>query len=149
MTAGYLETDVVHFYQTSDTGAVVDTGSTTRLGFSPRWTTALDLNYTLPLASSGDLTFDGNVYYRSQSYTDSPIDITSVAAALEVQKANAMLNASITYRTPDQRWHVTLAGLNLSDKRVLTNTFNADVGSIIGQYNDPRTWSLSVGYNLK
>ena len=149
VTAGYLETDVVHFYQTSDTGAVVDTGSTTRLGFSPRWTTALDLNYTLPLASSGDLTFDGNVYYRSQSYTDSPIDITSAAATLEVQKANAIMNASITYRSPDQHWHVTLAGLNLSDKRVLTNTFNADVGSIIGQYNDPRTWSLAIGYEFK
>jgi iron complex outermembrane receptor protein len=148
-TAGYLETDVVHFYQTSDTGVVVDTGSTTRLGFAPRWTAALDLNYTLPLASSGDLTFDGNVYYRSQSYTDSPIDTTSVAASLEVQKANAMLNAGVTYRTADQHWHVALEGLNLADKRVLTNTFNADVGSIIGQYNDPRTWSLSIGYSFK
>ena len=149
LTAGYLETKVVHFYQTSDTGAVVDTGSTTRLGFSPRETAALDLNYTLPLASSGDLTFDGNIYYRSRSYTDSPIDITSVAASLEVQKANAIFNAGITYRTADQHWHVALEGLNLADKRVLTNTFNADVGSIIGQYNEPRTWSLSIGYNFK
>jgi iron complex outermembrane receptor protein len=149
LTAGYLETNVVHFYQTSETGAVVDTGSTTRLGFSPKWTAALDLNYTLPLGASGDLTFDGNVYYRSRSFTDSPIDITSVAASLEVQSANAMLNAGITYRTANQRWHVALEGLNLSDKRVLTNTFNADVGSIIGQYNDPRTWSLSVGYSFK
>ena len=149
LTAGFLKTDVVHFYQTSDTGVVVDTGPTTRLGFSPEWTAALDLSYRVPLGAVGDLTLDGNIYYRSQSYTDSPIDTTSVAASLEVQKANAISNASITYRTPDQHWHVALEVLNLSDKRVLTNTFNADVGSIIGQYNDPRTWSLSVGYNLR
>ena len=149
LTAGYLKTEVVHFFQTSDTGAVVDTGSTTALGFSPKWTAALDVSYRVPLGGSGDLTLDANAYYRSQSYTDSPIDLTSVAASLEVQRANTISNAGITYRTADQHWHVALEARNLTDKRVLTNTFNADVGSIIGQYNDPRTWSLSIGYNLR
>ena len=149
LTAGYLKTEVVHFFQTSDTGVVVDTGSTTALGFSPKWTAALDLSYRIPLGGSGDLTLDANTYYRSQSYTDSPIDLTSAAASLEVQRANTISNAGITYRTADQHWHVALESLNLTDKRVLTNTFNADVGSIIGQYNEPRTWSLSVGYNLR
>jgi len=148
LTAGYLKTDVVHFYQTSATGAVVDTASTTRLGFSPEWTAALDLNYRVPLGAGGDLTVDGNIAYRSRSYTDSPIDTTTVSATLEVQKANAISNASITYHTADQHFHVALEVLNLTDKRVLTNTFNADVGSIIGQYNDPRTWSLSLGFDF-
>jgi iron complex outermembrane recepter protein len=148
LTAGYLKTDVVHFYQTSTTGEVVDTGATTRLGFSPEWTAALDLSYRIPLGGSGDLTLDGNIYYRSRSYTDSPIDTTSVAASLEVQKANAISNASFTYRTADQHFHVAFEALNLTDKRVLTNTFNAHVGSIIGQYNDPRTWSLSLGFDF-
>ena len=149
LTAGYLETQIIHFYQTGTTGTQVDTASTTRLGFAPHLTAALDLNYTLPLATSGDVTFDGNVYFRSQSYTDSPIDITTAAGTLEVQKANTIVNAGITYRTEDQHWHVALEGQNLTDRRVLTNSFNASVGSIIGQYNDPRTWSLSVGYSFK
>jgi len=148
LTAGYLKTDVVHFFQTSATGTVVDTASTTRLGFSPEWTAALDLSYRVPLGGGGDLTVDGNIAYRSRSYTDSPIDTTTVAATLEVQKANAISNASLTYRTADQHFHVALDVLNLTGKRVLTNTFNADVGSIIGQYNDPRTWSLSLGFDL-
>ena len=148
LTAGYLKTDVVHFRQVSATGVEVDTASTTRLGFSPEFTAALDLNYRLPLGGAGDLTADANIAYRSRSYTDSPIDTTSVAASLEVQKANAISNAGLTYHTADQHFHLALEVLNLTDKRVLTNTFNADVGSIIGQYNDPRTWSLSLGFDF-
>ena len=148
LTAGYLKTDVVHFRQVSATGVVVDTAPTTRLGFSPEFTAALDLSYRVPLGGGGDLTADGNISYRSRSYTDSPIDTTSVAASLEVQKANAISNAGLTYRTADQHFHVALEVLNLTDKRVLTNTFNADVGSIIGQYNDPRTWSLALGFDF-
>ena len=148
LTAGYLKSDVVHFRQVSAAGVEVDTASTTRLGFSPEFTAALDLNYRVPLGGAGDLTADANIAYRSRSYTDSPIDTTSVAASLEVQKANAISNAGLTYRTADQHFHVALEVLNLTDKRVLTNTFNADVGSIIGQYNDPRTWSLSLGFDF-
>jgi iron complex outermembrane receptor protein len=148
LTAGYLKSKVVHFRQVNATGAEVDTAATTRLGFSPEFTAALDLNYRVPLGGAGDLTVDGNIYYRSRSYTDSPIDTTSVAASLEVQKANAISNASLTYRTPDEHFHLALEVLNLTDKRVLTNTFNAAVGSIIGQYNDPRTWSLSLGFDF-
>lgn len=150
LTAGYLQTDVLQYLTTqNNTSTVVDLASVTRLGFAPNWTAALDANYRMPLASAGSLTFEGNVYFRSVSYTDSPINITSVAASLEEQHANAIINAGITYRTADERWHVALEGQNLSDKRVLTNSFNAGVGSVVGQYNDPVTWSLSVGYDFK
>jgi iron complex outermembrane receptor protein len=100
-------------------------------------------------ARAGDLTFEGNVYYRSMSYTDSPIDVTSGASVLEVQRANAITNAGITFRTTGDRWHVALEGRNLSDRRVITKSFNAGVGSVVGQYNDPRTWSLSFGFNVR
>jgi iron complex outermembrane receptor protein len=58
-------------------------------------------------------------------------------------------NAGMTFRSTGDRWHVALEGRNLSDKRVITNSFNAGVGSVVGQYNDPRTWSLSVGFNVR
>jgi iron complex outermembrane receptor protein len=150
LTAGYLQNDVVHYFSVDpNTGAAVDLAPVTRLGFAPKWTGALGLSYTMPVEGEGDLTFEGNVYYRSKSYTDSPIDITSVASILEVQHANAITNAGITFRSTGDRWHVAFEGRNLSDKRVVTNSFNAGVGSIVGQYNDPRTWSLSVGFNVR
>jgi iron complex outermembrane receptor protein len=150
LTAGYLKTKVQHYFDIdANTGQLIDRAPNTRLGFSPEWTGAVNLSYTMPLAAVGELTFAGNVAYRSMSYTDSPIDLTSTAASLEVQRAHATENAGITYRTSDERWHVALEGRNLSDKRVITNSFNAGVGTVIGQYNDPRTWSLSVGYNFK
>jgi iron complex outermembrane receptor protein len=150
LTAGYLQNDVVHYRSVDpNTGAVVDLAPKTQLGFAPKWTGSLGLSYTMPVEGEGDLTFEGNLYYRSKSYTDSPIDITSVASILEVQRANAITNAGITFRSTGDRWHVALEGRNLSDKRVVTNSFNAGVGSIVGQYNDPRTWSLSVGFNFR
>jgi iron complex outermembrane recepter protein len=150
LTAGYLQTDVLHYFNTdANTGAVVDLAPVTRLGFAPKWTGAVGASYTMPFAGAGDLTFEGNVYYRSMSYTDSPINITSGAAMLEVQRAGAITNAGITFRSTGDRWHVALEGRNLSDKRVITNSFNAGVGSVVGQYNDPRTWSLSVGFNVR
>jgi len=150
LTAGYLQTNVLHYFTTdANTGATVDVASKTQLGFAPKWTGSVGASYTLPFAGAGDLTFEGNVYYRSKSYTDSPIDTTGFASMLEVQRANAITNAGITFRTTGDRWHVAMEGRNLSDKRVVTNSFNAGVGSVVGQYNDPRTWSLSVGFNFR
>jgi iron complex outermembrane receptor protein len=150
ITAGFLQTGVLHYYSTdANTGAVTDLAPVTRLGFAPRWTGAVGASYTVPFAGAGDLTFEGNIYYRSMSYTDSPIDITGGAATLEVQRANAITNAGITFRSTGDRWHVAFEGRNLSDKRVITNSFNAGVGSVVGQYNDPRTWSLSAGFNIR
>ena len=148
MTAGYLHTKVEHFFQAGPTGATIDSASVTRLGFSPKWTGAGTATYTMPFAA-GSVTLATSVAYRSQSYTDSPIDITNAAAALESQGAHAITNASATFRTADERWQLILEGRNLSDKRVLTNTFNAGVGAVIGQYNDPRLWSVSAGYRFQ
>jgi iron complex outermembrane receptor protein len=149
LTAGYLQTKVEHYFQTSATGQAIDTASVTRLGFSPKWTGAASASYTIPFATTGSMTLAGSVAYRSKSYTDTPIDVTNAAAALEVQGAHAITNASATFKSQDERWRVALEGRNLSNKRVLTNTFNAGVGAVIGQYNDPRTWSLSLGYQFQ
>jgi iron complex outermembrane receptor protein len=150
VTAGYLQTSVQHYFSAdANTGTVVDLAPVTRLGFAPKWTGAVGASYTIPVAGEGDLTFEGNVYYRSLSYTDSPIDITSGAQTLEVQRANAITNGGITFRSTGDRWHIALEGRNLTDKRVITNSFNAGVGSVVGQYNDPRTWSVSFGLNFR
>jgi iron complex outermembrane receptor protein len=74
LTGGYLQTKVEHFFQASSTGQILDTATVTRLGFSPKWTGAATATYTMPLASSGSMTLASSVAYRSQSYTDTPID---------------------------------------------------------------------------
>ena len=150
VTAGFLQTDVVHYFSTdANTGAAIDLAPVTRLGFAPKWTGSVGASYSIPFGGEGDLTFEGNVYYRSMSYTDSPIDITSGAGALEVQRANAITNGGVTFRSTGDRWHVAFEGRNLTDKRVITNSFNAGVGSVVGQYNDPRTWTVSFGVNFR
>ena len=42
---------------------------------------------------------------------------------------------------------MTLEGKNLSDKRVLENTFNVS-NFILGGYNRGRTWGLTFNYQM-
>ena len=56
-------------------------------------------------------------------------------------------HASLTYRSADERWRISLEGKNLSDERVVVNTFNV-TDFTLGGYNRGRTWGLTLDYNF-
>ena len=105
------------------------------------------LSYDFDLSDWGSMTLATDVSYRTESYTNSPIDLTSPAAEAQVQEEHAIWNALVAFRSADQRWRVALEGKNLEDKRVITNTFDLTLFQTAG-YNAPRTWALSVGYEF-
>lgn len=143
LNVGYLDVDVKAF-----DSAEGDLADTTAIGFSPEWTAAARISYDFDLADWGSMMVGTDVSYRTESYTNSPIDLTNEAAAeAQIQEEHAIWNAIAAFRSADGHWRVALEGKNLEDKRVITNTFDLTLFQTAG-YNMPRTWAVSVGYEF-
>ena len=147
LNIGYLDANV-DSYKTVDsvTSEIVDISSTTEIGYSPRWSMQAGVSYDMTL-DSGNLRMGCDVAYRSSSYTNSPIDTTSLFADVQVQEEHAIWNAMMAYVSQDEKWRVAMEGRNLANKRVVVHSF--EVGPIVtGGYNMPRTWAMSLGYSF-
>jgi iron complex outermembrane receptor protein len=95
----------------------------------------------------GSLMLGADVSYRTESYTNSPIDLTSPSVDAQTQEEHAIWNALAAWRSTSGKWRVAVEGKNLEDKRVVTNTFDLTVFQTAG-YNMPRTWAVSLGYEF-
>ena len=65
---------------------------------------------------------------------------------LLVRPSNNIVNASVTYREPNNHWDLTVGGTNLTNDRFLT-TGQAQLagGQIYGTYNRPAEWYAKLG----
>ena len=143
LNVGYLDVDVKEF-----ASADGDLADTTAIGFSPDWTVAARVNYDFDLSDWGTMMIGTDVAYRTESYTNSPIDLTNeAAAAAQIQDEHVIWNALAVFRSAGGNWRVAVEGKNLEDTRVITNTFDLTLFQTAG-YNNPRTWAVSVGYEF-
>lgn len=63
--------------------------------------------------------------------------------------ATDMVNASITYRAPEDKWSLTLGGTNLTNERYLvTGQSQIAGGQIYGTYSRPTEWYARVGFEF-
>lgn len=97
--------------------------------------------YTLPFDTAGSISVG-----TSYSWTDSAFNnIQNTTTTPEHEN----LDARISYTTPNERWIVTAAGLNLTDDVYPVGTFLI-AGGFINSVQfpvQPRRWLLSVQYN--
>ena len=138
---GYLDTDIKELIEAGE-----DLADDHALGFQPEWTGLVRGNYAFDLAR-GNVFITADVAYRDEMYTDSPINITSDFEKHALSDSLTTVNASIAYRTDDDKWRVALEGKNLTDERELVNTFTVS-NWMGGGYNQQRIWALSVGYTF-
>ena len=60
-----------------------------------------------------------------------------------------IVNGSITYRAPDDKWNLTVGGTNLTNERYLiTGQAQIAGGQIYGTYNRPREWYARIGFEF-
>jgi iron complex outermembrane receptor protein len=152
LNIGYLDAQIDKF----DRFGIGDVASHSELGFSPQWTVQPRVSYDMAVGDLGDVMLAADASYRSRSYTNSPVDIADATDRQQVQSENIIYNANIALTTADDHWRFALEGRNLSNRRVLTNTFNLNLGLdpshtstfVLGSYNDPRTWALSARYKF-
>ena len=133
--AGYLDTR----YDEYISGGV-DISASQRFTNAPRWNGGASVIAGIPVRTGSLLArLDGK--YQSKVY---PTTDLSEAIA---QDGYTLWNASLSWRSPQDRWRLALAGQNLSDKAYRTMGFNIPTSGVLtGFYGPPRTVSLSVTY---
>jgi iron complex outermembrane receptor protein len=135
---GYLEDDSEGWVDV--TGDFTDT----ELKQTPDWTFNLATDYRFDLGDMGSIFARADMKYTSEYY------LNAVNTEQLQSKGHTIFNASVSYEPADQKWQLTLQGLNLSDKRVLNAGFDGSgfFGFIEGSYNLPRTYQLNFKYRL-
>ena len=144
---GILDTEIDELIDEVSEGVLGNVADNNRLGYAPEMTAQARIQYTMPVGGFGAVTFGLDADYRDEMYTDSPVEITNPFFANAVSEERTLTNAFVSYASNDNRWRVTLEGKNLSDKRVLENTFNVS-NFILGGYNRGRTWGLTFSYQM-
>ena len=117
------------------------------LGYSPELNLQARVQYRAELDGAGSLTLGVDADYRDEMYTNSPVDLTSPFLVQSLADERTLVNAFVTWRSADERLRVKLEVKNLSDKRLLENSFHLS-NFIVGGYNRGRTWGLTIGYDL-
>ncbi len=122
---------------------------------TPDWTASGVFAYTAPMAD-GWFNASTTVSYKGDSSQfESPNPFLD-------QPAFTLIDASIQWTTPNDRWTVGFHGKNLTDEEYIVAGYNfvavgADgsiaptlglEGTLTGFYGNPRTWTMSLGYKF-
>jgi iron complex outermembrane receptor protein len=126
---------------TSDGVANPTDNSDLPLSYAPEWSGSVGVNYTREL-EFGVLTFAANAVYMDDIYTSG--GALNRTSDVQVRPANTLYDATLAIEGA-KGWRVALWGKNLSDKKVINNTFGLGALGNLRIYQPPRTWGLDVG----
>ena len=118
----------------------------TQLPRTPRWAVTVGGEYTVPVASAGDLTLHLDYAFKSRTQ----LQFTELNDPYNAQPAFGLLAARIAFETRDKRWLIELKGQNLTDKLYAVNgnsALNAN-GYEYVTYGAPRTVTFGVKYRF-
>jgi iron complex outermembrane receptor protein len=131
---GYID---AHYTDVSDT--VLITGDEDLLR-TPQWNAHLQLSYQWLLANAGSMTLATTANYKSKIYNDT-VNTESIA-----QDDLTLLNASLGWISPSEKWTVEAFIINLTDEVYLLSG-STDVvafGGTEGHYARPREGGIKV-----
>jgi iron complex outermembrane recepter protein len=120
-------------------GAVV--GST--LPKTPKWKVNFSPRYEIELGNGGSVTLLGDYTFISKQ-------TNNVERTFALNRPSVgILNASIAYRDPGEKYTFTVGGTNLTNKRYISSgTAIPAFGAIIGSYSRPTEWYARLGFKF-
>ena len=107
----------------------------------PKWKLTFGTQYNLDLGSAGSLVPHVDVTWQSKVYYT-----TSLINPIPIQPGYAIVNARVTWHSPDKSWQIAGYVTNLTDKLYyvgITDVRN-NFGYAFGQVGRPREWGVSV-----
>lgn len=133
---GYLDAR----YTTLAAGVTFPKGN--RLVNTPKWSASAGADYRHELAGGSAISVAGDYTYKSNSSPDA-----ENSPWLESGKVG-LLNGSIGFSAPEDRWGVTFGVHNITDKRYVVGGFDqsgpGQVGYVAAGYSPPRQWYLTL-----
>ena len=112
---GYIDADYKE-YVSNIAGVPTDVADFREVQNTPKWTASGTLAYATPVGD-GDLNFATTLSYRSKTFQ------FEIPNPYIDQKGFALLDASIVYTAPDDRWSIGLFGKNLTNKEYKTSGY--------------------------
>ena len=115
----------------------------------PKITGALAANYTVPVAATaGKIVADASFNYVSKNLLFYSIAIPYAPFTQSYADAQALLNASLTYNSANDRWFVRILGRNLTNKIYVQSGETVDPLWIFKFYGEPRYVAGEVGFKF-
>ncbi len=105
---------------------------------TPRWKYSVSPTYKTGLPNGGSLRLGLDFTHISEMAND------SINTSLLMRPVSNLLNASLTYASPDDKYELVFGGTNITDDRFLTTGNQDTTASIIyGTYNPPAEWYVT------
>ncbi len=110
---------------------------------TPKWKINFAPKYEYELANGARVTLLADYTYISEQ-------TNNVERTLVLNRPGvSILNASISYRDPEDHYTVTVGGTNLTNERYVTSGSAIPAfGAIIGSYNRPSEWYARLGFKF-
>jgi len=128
-------------------GVSVEVLDNNEMARSPDWTMNVAAAYTIDLAY-GSLTASANMFWTDEVYFSA---FNRLNDPSDYQGSYHVTDLRLHFASNDDVWFVSLAAKNLEDELVASNASpRSDLGGPDAtiQWQAPRTWSLSAGYNF-
>lgn len=110
-----------------------------KLPKTPKWKMSVSPTYVLHLQNEGSIRFGLDYTYTASMFND------SVNTALLRRPDTNILNATVTYMSPGDRYELTVGGTNITDDRYLVTGNEDTTDSIIyGTYDAPAEWYVTA-----
>jgi len=148
-SAGYLHSGFDSITAPPPFGSVAPTATATlssRLPFTPDWTTHLGVEYAMPLSNGWTLTPRVDTSYIGAQFFDAgnSVEISQMGGV-------TIWGASVAMESPDSKWRFALNAQNLGDKLYPvagTSSLSTSSGYAEIVYARPRSLSLTASYNF-
>ncbi|MEA2463269.1 MAG: iron complex outerrane recepter protein [Acidobacteriota bacterium] len=116
---------------------------------APEWTGGLRFNFDFPVMR-GLLTASTGAAYRSESILTNEGGSFAGRPVLPLSEdAYTLIDAWVSWLSPDAQWRFGLNGKNLTDKGYITNGYNIPaLGVVTGSYGAPRTVLATIEYRF-
>ncbi|NWK96049.1 hypothetical protein DM806_10245 [Sphingobium lactosutens] len=144
-TLGYLDAGFDKFVANLGDGLGTIDRSNLPFAYAPKWSTSLTGAYKTDIGL-GELTAQASMRHASKIYTSfTPLNLLS---DLTVRPANTTVDASIGLDLDDGRWHLGLWGRNITDERIINNTFAVGNLMALRVYQPPREIGVDIGFKF-
>jgi iron complex outermembrane recepter protein len=121
-----------------------DANSACNLPKTPKYKVYVGPQYTAALSGGGTVTLNADYTYTAELFNDLGNE------ELLKRDSTNVVNASITYAAPDDKWALSFGGTNLSDERYIVSGQNqGGVATIDAVYSRPREWYATFRVNVK
>jgi iron complex outermembrane receptor protein len=114
-----------------------------RLINAPKWNFTAGGSYEIPLPVPGFVRLATDVQWASDYYSN------ALNRPEDLNQAQAFWNGTLTWTSPDEHTNVILSARNLLDtQRAVTSTYTPNTGVRYFNFPDPRTFLVTLRYQL-